>query len=46
MPPSLTHLLDPPSNAPGEESFLPLLQTAQLRLEQIVSRGQASPAGF
>lgn len=44
MPPKLTQLLEA---APGQgEACFPLLEHANLRLEQIVSRGQASPAGF
>ncbi|HSC84977.1 MAG TPA: cupin domain-containing protein [Pseudomonas sp.] len=46
MPPRLTHLLQPTGEQQGEEQFLPLLRTAQLQLEQIISHGQASPAGF
>jgi cupin 2 domain-containing protein len=46
MLPSLTSLLSPPSDVRGEEEFLPLLQNERLLLEQIVSHGQASPAGF
>jgi cupin 2 domain-containing protein len=46
MPPSVTGLLQAPDGKPGEEQFLPLLQTGQLRLEQIVSRGQGSPTGL
>ncbi|MDG9923543.1 MULTISPECIES: cupin domain-containing protein [unclassified Pseudomonas] len=46
MPPGVTGLLQAPDDKPGEEQFITLLQTGQLRLEQIVSRGQASPTGF
>jgi len=46
VPPRVTGLLQAPLGEPGQEQFTPLLQTGQLRLEQIVSRGQASPAGF
>jgi cupin 2 domain-containing protein len=46
MPPKVTRLLQAPDSKTEQEQFIPLLQTALLRLEQIVSRGQASPAGF
>lgn len=46
MPPRVTHLLQVPAGKQGKEQYFPLLQTGQLRLEQIVSRGQASPADF
>ncbi|MBC9250335.1 phosphoribosylaminoimidazole carboxylase [Pseudomonas alcaligenes] len=45
MLPKVTTLLPPPT-AEGEEQFFPLLQSDALRLEQIISHGQASPAGF
>lgn len=46
MPPKVTQLLKVAPDQQGEEQFFPLLQRENLRLEQIVSRGQASPAGF
>lgn len=36
----------PPQARPEAETFHPLIQTPSLRLEHIVSRGQASPDGF
>jgi len=49
MLPSVTNLLhSPPGHLeqPLTETTHPLLQTPSLRLEHIVSRGQASPPGF
>lgn len=45
MPPEVSQLLQLPAKQ-GEEQFFPLLQSGSLRLERIVSHGQASPAGF
>lgn len=46
MPPKVTQLLPAAAEQQGEEQFFPLLRSAQLHLEQIISNGQASPAGF
>lgn len=50
MIPRVTNLFpappSPPQAHPEAETLNPLLQTPSLRLEHIVSRGQASPDGF
>ena len=45
MLPKITNLF-PAANGHGEEDISPLVQTPNLRLEHIVSRGQTSPRGF
>lgn len=45
MLPIISNLLSPAATEPAEQ-FFTLLQNTQLRLEQIVSHGQVSPAGF
>jgi cupin 2 domain-containing protein len=45
MTPSPNLFADIPSNLP-EELFSPLLDTSSIRIERIVSYGQASPEGF
>ncbi|CAD5110376.1 cupin domain-containing protein [Zestomonas carbonaria] len=46
MPPPITNLFLPAAGEQPGETFHTLLQAARVRIEQIVSRGQASPPGF
>ncbi|MCY1284644.1 nif11 domain/cupin domain protein [compost metagenome] len=46
MLPTVTHLFQPNAGEAPGETFHALLQTPHVRLERIVSRGQASPADF
>lgn len=43
---SSDNLLAPPARPHGEETIIPLIRNSAFTLEQIVSRGAASPAGF
>ena len=45
MLPTITNLFPAPTGH-GEEDTTPLVQTAHLNLQHIVSRGQVSPRGF
>ncbi|BBK33663.1 cupin 2 domain-containing protein [Stella humosa] len=46
MPPATRNLLDPGVTSPAAEVTEPLLAAAGVRLERILSLGQASPPGF
>jgi cupin 2 domain-containing protein len=47
MTPPVTHLFAPASGADSaRETFHPLLESPHVKLEQIISRGQASPPDF